>query len=390
MDYGYEGDFKSMTNIIVSTGRYIQGKGELGRMYNHINALGKKFFILADAFIADTLGHVIAESFTDAGADYTVGKFHGECSKREINRILELVKDYDVIIGIGGGKTLDTAKAVAHYQKLPVVIAPTIASTDAPCSALSVIYTDDGVFEEYLFLPKNPDMVIVDSQIIAEAPVRLFVAGIGDALATYFEARATLRSNGITIAGAKPTNAGIGLAKLCFETIMEDGLKAKLAVENHTVTKAVENVIEANTYLSGVGFESGGLAAAHAIHNGLTALEETHQMYHGEKVAFGTITQLVLENMGQEELHKLIEFCVCVGLPITLAELGVKEVDVNKLHEVGEIACASVDTMGNMPFDVTPEDVVAAIIAADALGRHYHKNSLNSELELIITRLMSK
>lgn len=88
------------------------------------------------------------------------------------------------MVGIGGGKTLDTAKAIGYYQKLPVVVIPTIASTDAPTSALSVIYTEAGEFEEYLIYPKNPDMVVMDTAIIAKAPVRLLVSGMGDALST--------------------------------------------------------------------------------------------------------------------------------------------------------------------------------------------------------------
>ena len=107
-----------------------------------------------------------------------------------------------------------TAKAVAYYEKTPVLICPTIASTDAPCSALSVIYTEEGVFEEYLFLPSNPDMVMMDTEIIAESPVRLTVAGMGDALATYFEARACQRSDAASCAGGKITGAAMALAKL--------------------------------------------------------------------------------------------------------------------------------------------------------------------------------
>ena len=276
-----------------------------------------------------------------------------------------------VVIGIGGGKILDTAKAVAYYKEAPVLICPTIASTDAPCSALSVIYTDAGVFEEYLFLPANPDMVLMDTEIIAKSPVRLTVSGMGDALATYFEARACQVSGATTCAGGQVTQAAIALAKLCFDTLMAEGVKAKLALEAGACTPAVEKVIEANTLLSGIGFESGGLAGAHAIHNGFTVLDECHHMYHGEKVAFGTITQLVLENIPAEELEDIIDWCIELGLPVTLKELGITEVTDEKLMAVATAACAENDTLHNMPFEVTPETVCAAIKAADAYGKYF-------------------
>lgn len=187
------------------------------------------------------------------------------------------------MIGIGGGKTLDTAKAIAFYQKLPVLVVPTIASTDAPTSALSVIYSEEGEFEEYLMYPTNPDMVVMDTAIIAKAPVRLLVAGMGDALSTYFEAQACYDAHAVSMAGGESTLAAVTLARLCYETLLEEGYKAKLAVEAGVATTAVERIVEANTYLSGIGFESSGLAAAHAIHNGFTVLEECHHLYHGEK-----------------------------------------------------------------------------------------------------------
>lgn len=251
----------------------------------------------------------------------------------------------------------------------PVVIVPTIASTDAPCSALSVIYTDKGVFEKYLFLPASPNVVLVDTEVVSKAPVRLLVAGMGDALATYFEARACKRSDAGNCVGGKCTLAAMALAELCFDTLLENGVSAALAVTQKVCTKAVENVIEANTYLSGIGFESGGLAGAHAIHNGLTVIEETHSMYHGEKVAFGTLVQLVLENADTEEIETVLDFCNSVGLPVTLEQLGVKEIKAEQIMEVARLAAAEGDTLGNMPFEVTPEDVYAAIMAADAIGR---------------------
>ena len=158
------------------------------------------------------------------------------------------------------------------------------------------------------------------------------------------------------------------LAKLCYETLLADGLKAKIAVENNLSSKAVMNIIEANTYLSGIGFESSGLAAAHAIHNGLTKLEEAHHLFHGEKVAFGTLVQLALENAPMEEINTVLNFCRQVGLPTNFFDLGVKEIDINKLMAVAVASCAEGKTIHNMSFYVTPEAVLSAILTAHSLG----------------------
>ena len=120
--------------------------------------------------------------------------------------------------------------------------------------------------------------------------------------------------------------------------------------------------------LSGLGFESGGLAAAHAIHDGLTVLEEAHHFYHGEKVAFGTLCQLVLENAPEEEIFEVIDFCLNVGLPVCLADLGVEDIG-DRIYEVAAKACIPEESIHFMPFPVTEEDVVAAILAADKIGR---------------------
>lgn len=362
-----------MANILISPSKYVQGPGELGRLGEYAEKYGKKALILITASGYKRCGAVVEEGFRNSSTAIIFDYFNGECSKSEIDRLTAVVEKEgcDIVIGIGGGKILDTAKAVAYYKSIPVLICPTIASTDAPCSALSVIYTDEGVFEEYLFLPANPNMVLMDTDIISKSPVRLTVAGMGDALATYFEARACQASGATTCAGGKVTSAAMALAELCFNTLMDEGVKAKLALEAGACTPAVEKIIEANTLLSGIGFESGGLAGAHAIHNGFTILDECHHMYHGEKVAFGTITQLVLENIDAEELEDIIDWCIELGLPVTLKELGIENPTDEKLMAVAEAACAPTDTLHNMPFEVTPEKVCAAIKAADAYGRYF-------------------
>lgn len=359
-----------MKRTFIAPSKYIQGSHELENIGEYALKLGKKPILLISSGGKKRFGELLEKSFSEKGMEYSIEIFNGECSKREIERLNQIVKEngYDVMIAVGGGKIFDTAKAVAYYNDIPVIIAPTIAATDAPCSALSVIYTEEGEVEEYLFLKQNPNVVLVDSYVISKSPVRLTVSGMGDALATWFEARASYKHDGNNFADGKALHTGIALARLCYETLLSEGYKAKVALEKGALTPAVEAIIEANTLLSGLGFESGGVAAAHAVHNGFSALEECHKMYHGEKVAFGVITQLVLENAPKEELDEVLDFCISVGLPVTMKQIGVEEADWEKVMKVATIACAPTDTAVNMPFEINSEMVANAIIAADALG----------------------
>lgn len=359
-----------MRRIISSPGRYIQGKGELANLSADYKELGTNgAYVMVDKFILDTYGDRIKKGFEDSQVPYIIEAFGGECSDVEINRHKDKLGASDVVIGIGGGKTLDTSKAVAHHANLPVIIVPTTASTDAPCSRLTVVYTEDGVFDHFLHLRRNPDMVVMDTEVIASAPARFLAAGIGDALATYYEAVACNASNSVTTGGGHVTNAAMALATVCRDILLENGHKAMVAVENKQCTKAVEDVIEANTYLSGVGFESGGLAAIHAIHDGLTALHGCHHMLHGEKVAFSIIAQLVLENTDEDEVMMIINFLKQVGLPTCFKDLGLENVTDEELMTVAKISCEEDETIYNLPFPVTAEDVFAALKVADQLGK---------------------
>ena len=359
-----------MRRIISSPGRYIQGKGELKNLsadYKELGAVGA--YVLVDRFILTTYGDSIRTSFEENGVSYVMEAFGGECSDAEIDRHVKNLGSCDAVIGIGGGKTLDTAKAIAHHANLPVIIVPTTASTDAPCSRLTVVYTEDGVFDHFLHLRRNPDMVVMDTEVIANAPARFLAAGIGDALATYYEAAACNASNSVTTGGGHVTNAAMALATACRDILLENGPKAMIAVQNKQCIRAVEDVIEANTYLSGVGFESGGLAAVHAIHDGLTALHGCHHMLHGEKVAFGIVAQFVLENRSEQEMKMLLHYLKQVGLPTCLKDLGLENATDDELMTVARISCEEGETIYNLPFPVTPEDVFSAIKVADKMGQ---------------------
>ncbi|MCA6221295.1 glycerol dehydrogenase [Photorhabdus antumapuensis] len=364
-----------MLKIIQSPSKYIQGPDALLHIGKYTKTIADHVLVIIGNSAMKLVGDTVHNSLEQYEITRHFELFGGECSRNEIKHLSDILKKHEcqAVIGIGGGKVQDTAKAVAYESRLPVLIAPTIASTNAPTSALSVIYSDDGKYEDYLFLPTNPDIVLIDTSIIAKSPTRFLIAGIGDALATYFEARVCGSGHKPRMTDGGISRTAIALAHLCYETLLEEGYKAKLAVEADVSTPAVENVIEAITYLSGLGFENTGVAAAHSVHNGFTVLEECHHMYHGEKVAFGILVQLILENSPNEELDTLLDFCVQMGLPVTLDQLGVK--DGEKLKEkvmaVAKASCAEDETIHNMPFEVTPEKVYSAIMAADRMGRDW-------------------
>jgi len=367
-----------MSRMLLAPGRYIQGAGAINEIGSHAARIGSKALLTGGKTALSVCGQAIQESLGKQNIDCHQEHFNGECSDNEINRLIDIAKSNgaDLIIAAGGGKVIDTGKAVAHDMKVPVIIVPTIAATDAPCSALSVIYSDEGVFERYLVLPTNPDCVLVDTAIIAKAPIRFLVSGMGDALATFWEADTCAKSckpNALT-GEAPPTLASIAIARLCYDTLLEHGFFAKLAVERKVVTPSVEAVVEANTLLSGLGFESGGLAAAHAVHNGFTALEASHAELHGEKVSFGTLTQLVLEGRPSEDIYDVMDFCLKVGLPVCLEDIGITNPTREEIRQVAEATTAEGETIHATWFPVTAGMVEDAIWAADALGVQYKKD----------------
>ena len=357
--------------VLIAPAKYVQGAGVLDEIGEYVALLGDKVLVAGGA---RGLGE------TSAGREHSFGKngisqaefaFGGEASDREIERLASACVSgkYEVIMASGGGKVIDAVKSAAEDTGTASVIVPTIASNDAPCSALSVIYNEDGTFNRLRPLKRNPDLVLVDTSIIARAPARFLVSGMGDALATWFEADACRKSgavNGLT--NGSITATAITLARLSFDTLIEFGLEAKKACENKTVNMALERVVEANTLLSGIGFESGGVAAAHALSEGFSLVPEMHSFMHGEMVAFGLLAQLLLGGSEGDETQSIFRFCHSVGLPVTLADLNADKVERSALLRAAEFAASPGRPSGNMPFKVTAEMLLDAIFAADAIG----------------------
>ncbi len=372
-----------MRKAFICPTKYVQGEDEILNLGYFVKTFGKSALLIAHP---DDIARVQAKLEATAekfGITFVEGGFGGECSRQEVARLQALAKQKscDCTIGLGGGKAIDTAKCAAEGEAL--IIVPTIAATDAPTSHSAVLYTENGAFDDYAYFKQSPSVVLIDTTVIANAPTRFLVSGMGDALSTYFETRATANSYSNVNAGlpcgaheglcppAKGTNAAMAMAELCYRTLLEDGVKAKAACDCNKVTPALENIIEANILLSGLGFESGGLASCHAIHDGLTVLDGTHHFFHGEKVAFGTVAQLVLENAPEEEIKEVLDFCLAVGLPVCLEDIGVTELSGEELMWVAEKACIPEESIHSMPFPITVDAVASAIIVADKLGKKY-------------------
>ena len=366
-----------MLCVFCSPSRYTQGKNATRFLGQEMAALGLAgpVLIVAGRSAAAMLSETWAGTFPEAGLAYQVAQFGGECSIAEIERLKAEARRQQakVMVGAGGGKTIDTARAVAADLNLPVVSCPTVASSDAPCSALSIVYTDEGVFREIRLFRRNPDLVLVDTQVIAQSPARLLVAGMGDALSTWFEAKTCVEGHVRNMRGGASTRSALALAHLCYRTLLEDGVDALAALRAKSVTAGLERLIEANTLLSGLGFESSGLAAAHAVHNGLTAVPETRPYLHGEKVAFGVLVQLVLEGQPHSIIDEVLAFSTSVGLPVTLAEIGLDLMTSDMLNRIATRSTAQGETIHNEPFEVYPEMVADAIKAADAIGRDWRQ-----------------
>ncbi|CAB11766.1 Glycerol dehydrogenase Gld1 [Schizosaccharomyces pombe] len=369
---------ESKDRIFTSPQKYVQGRHAFTRSYMYVKKWAtKSAVVLADQNVWNICANKIVDSLSQNGMTVTKLVFGGEASLVELDKLRkQCPDDTQVIIGVGGGKTMDSAKYIAHSMNLPSIICPTTASSDAATSSLSVIYTPDGQFQKYSFYPLNPNLIFIDTDVIVRAPVRFLISGIGDALSTWVETESVIRSNSTSFAGGVASIAGRYIARACKDTLEKYALSAILSNTRGVCTEAFENVVEANTLMSGLGFENGGLAAAHAIHNGMTAIHgPVHRLMHGEKVAYGTLVQVVLEDWPLEDFNNLASFMAKCHLPITLEELGIPNVTDEELLMVGRATLRPDESIHNMSKKFNPSQIADAIKAVDSYSQKWQEQT---------------
>jgi glycerol dehydrogenase-like iron-containing ADH family enzyme len=371
MSYSPNSGFSSLATppLAIAPAQVMRGFGLLREAGAAIARYGQRPLLVGGTRSLEAAQTRLAATFKEHGlisAEVLYGK---ACSEKSLARMRQALEEHhaDVVIGVGGGKALDAAKLLAHQCGLPVITIPTSAATCAAWTALSNVYSEAGAFQYDVGLTQCPNLLLLDYEVIATAPTRTLVAGIGDALAKWYEASVSSGHSQQTL-----VIAAVQQARVLRDILLQ---KSEAAIAQPGSVEWQE-VVDATVLMAGVMGGLGGAqcrtVAAHAVHNGLTHLSQTHSSLHGEKVAYGILVQLRLEELIQSSQlaiaarRQLIQFYEKIGLPLTLKDLDLGTVTLNALEEAAQVACAPQSDIHRLPFEVDPAQLMAAMVSTTA------------------------
>lgn len=361
----------STLTLTVAPGRILKGSGVLAQVGDAIAVLGQRPLVVGGRQTLKVVSPQLAETLAAAGLTVASGVYTPDCSESTLATLREAAASHqaDVIIGVGGGKALDTAKLVAHQQQLPVVTIPTSAATCAAWTGLSNVYSNTGAFQYDVGLSNCPDLLVLDYDLFFTAPRRLLAAGIGDAIAKWYEA---------SISSGDATStliiSAVQQARVLRDLLLQ---KSETALANPG-SQTWQEVIDATVLLAGVSGGLGGAqcrtVAAHAVHNGLTQIPAAHDALHGEKVAYGILVQLRLEELlnnsqlARSARQQLLQFYTAIALPQTLEDLGLGNITLAELRHAAKFACQPESDIHHLPFEVSPEQLLSAMVSTTSEG----------------------
>ncbi|MFT8889796.1 MAG: iron-containing alcohol dehydrogenase family protein [Ethanoligenens sp.] len=354
---------------------YLSKKNALEKAGEIIAAVGKKVLIVGGETALQVSKDRLLTSLEKAGVAYRLEVYTGYCTSEAVKRFADIAEagTCEVIIGVGGGRVLDTAKAVANQTRLPVVCVPTVAGTCAAWSALSILYDENGRQTENLNLSSSPYAVISDLNILAKAPLRYLVAGIGDTLAKWYEYEPILQMD--------PQNFALKFrldsSRYALKILEEKSLSVIQGLKAGNDSSDFADVIDAIFFLAGLNgsIQDTGYcpATAHAIHNGLTNLKDTHGSLHGEKVVFCLIALFLLEGKPEQEIRAFIHQMKELHLPVTLHQLGVLSDAPAKIRYAASTINIEEWGFPRLPFAVTATSIATALLKADEWGQESMK-----------------
>ncbi len=366
----------SLLSLTIAPACVLRGQNALARSREAIAHLGKRPLIVGGSNSLAVAKPYLQPILQGAGADtgapplqFAEIAYGKDCSEMSLANLREAAATHeaDFIIGVGGGKALDAAKLLADQCQIPIATIPTSSATCAAWTALSNIYSEQGAFQYDVTLARCPDLLILDYDLIQTAPQRTLVAGIGDAIAKWYEASVSSGHSEQTMIVSAVQQARI-LRDILFQ-------KSAIALQepgSETWQEVTDAVVLLAGVIGGIGGAQCRTVAAHAVHNGLTHLLASHGTLHGEKVAYGILVQLRLEEMLQNNQlaatarQQLLKFYGEIGLPQTLDSLGLGDISLTELQRSAEIACNPNSDIHRLPFKVVPEQLMAAMVSTTA------------------------
>jgi glycerol dehydrogenase-like iron-containing ADH family enzyme len=354
----------ALSPLVVAPGRVI--RGPIAEAGSALARLGRRPLVVGGDRAHEVTRAALARVWADHTLSAAEASTHPDCSEATLERLHAAAEAHqaDCIVGVGGGKSLDTAKLLAHQRSLPVATVPTTGATCAAWTALSNVYSDTGAFRYDVSLDRAPDLLILDYAVLGTAPARMLVAGIGDAIAKWYEASVSSGQSERTL-----IIAAVQQARVLRDLLFQKSVVALKQPHGEIWRDVVDATVLLAGVIGGVGGAQCRTVAAHAVHNGLTHLSASHGTLHGEKVAFGILVQLRLEEMLQGShlaataRQQLLGFYEAIALPRTLADLGLGDISLPELHQAAEIACAERSDIHRLPFAVTPAHVMAAMVS---------------------------
>ena len=355
--------------LSIAPARVMRGIDALAAAGEAIAALGSSPLIVGGDRTLELIRTPLQPILDRHSLEATWISYRPDCSEASLEQLQQHFTQHqaDFVLGVGGGKALDAAKLLAHRARCPVVTVPTSGATCAAWTALSNIYTDRGGFLYDVGLAKCPDLLILDYGLIQTAPQRTLIAGIGDAIAKWYEASVSSGHSEQTL-----IVAAVQQARVLRDILFQKSVAALSEPGGATWREVVDATVLLAGAIGGLGGAQCRTVAAHAVHNGLTHLPASHKTLHGEKVAYGILVQLRLEEMLQgnqlaaSARQQLLKFYGDIGLPQTLADLGLGEATLAQLRRAAELACGDRSDIHRLPFNVCPESLMAAMVSTTA------------------------
>ena len=370
----------SFLTLSIAPAKVIRGSQILNQAVSYISRLGNRPLIVSGNKTLEITDNYL-ELLESEGLDLVKASYTPDCSESSLGILRDRATTHeaDVIIGIGGGKALDTAKLLAHQLEIPVVTIPTSAATCAAWTALSNVYSDEGAFLYDVALDSCPDLLILDYDLIQTAPQSTLVAGIGDAIAKWYEASVSSGHSEQTL-----IISAVQQARILRDILLQKSVAALQSPGSEVWQEVVDATVLLAGVIGGVGGAQCRTVAAHAVHNGLTHVCGRGSI-HGEKVAYGILVQLRLEEMLQGNQlaatarQQLLKFYTEIGLPQKLDDLGLGNITLKQLQKAAEFALQPNSDIHRLPFKVALEQLMAAMVSTTApVEASGISNSLNS------------